>query len=196
MLSRLHPLLMMFLLVGFTSGGGVLADETELFLTNKYELAAKDDAVFLRKLAKNIHEILNPVITDYTAHRIHYVKADLNGDGVEELLVEPSTSYFCGNNPTCETSIYTRSADGWAYIGGASSLAKINSGWRFITVEDEWHNGWRTLNDGEFRFCWVPSISTDKSKMYMYKDPLGMPVTPGQGGYFSSVELKEKCTEG
>ncbi len=81
----------------------------------------------------------------------------------------------------------------WQFIGDVyvrDSLYPIDA---HIFVEDNYHQGWRTLNAGEYRDCWVkksriPAGVSDN-------DDFLMPHVPGNPGYFWSVYMKDECPD-
>ncbi|MBL4689976.1 MAG: hypothetical protein JKY68_00700 [Rhodospirillales bacterium] len=148
-------------------------------------------AALLKDLQANLQRWL-PVADIFRREGLlSYGLVDLNDDGVDEVLVHASTTFFCGNNPICPASVYMRNNDAWRFIGNVSVLESSYLFERYIFVEDNFHQGWRTLNDGEYRYCWVKKsrvpagVSDD--------DDFLMPHVPGNPGYFWSVYMNEEC---
>ena len=124
---------------------------------------------------------------------LSYGLIDLNGDGIDEVLVRAATAYWCGNMPTCDASVYMRENGAWQFIGDVSVRHSLPPNDSHIFVEDNYHQGWRTLNAGEYRDCWVkksriPAGVSDN-------DDFLMPHVPGQPGYFWSVYMKDECPD-
>ena len=122
---------------------------------------------------------------------LSYGLVDLNGDGTDEVLVHGSWSYSCGNSPSCDASVYMRKNGVWNFIGEVGILESLYPNTAHVFVGGRFHQGWRTLNAREYRYCWVkkspaPILSTDK-------DQFLMPHVPGQPGYFWNVLINEEC---
>lgn len=165
----------------------------KLYLLNKFHLASKEDKQFLRLLTKNVAEELKGILDDFSVLNLFFTKTDLNGDGVEEFIVLPgATTYFCGNSPTCQASVYTSSPTGWHYVGSIGTMDQDRVWGTTITVENNWSNGWRTTHNDEFRDCWI-KVSDPLGRQ---EDVLGMAYAPEQqAGYFWSVSIDQKCPE-
>lgn len=122
-----------------------------------------------------------------------YGLVDLNGDGVDEILVRGVSSYWCGNRPTCNASVYTPKDGGWRYIGDVPVRDGHYPAIAYAIVEDLFHNGWRVINDGEMRHCWV--ADPEKSGIIVSKDAYLMPRDAGEPGYYWSIQMKEPCPD-
>jgi len=113
---------------------------------------------------------------------------DLNGDGIPELIIGHSTIGYCSRTE-CFADIYTRQGgkpDGpWRFIGEISllTLADRNIGPLFVTLEDEYHNGWRVIRGDGSRRCWV----TEMRHANGLTKPEQLP------GYFGFAEDGESC---
>ena len=101
-----------------------------------------------------------------------------------------STSFVCGNNPYCLSGIYMKARDGLRYIGDIYTTGKTGLTDNFIHVEDNWSNGWRVLNNGRTRTCWLKKVDP---KHHIGDYVMGFSHTPGQAGYFSGVDISEEC---
>jgi hypothetical protein len=143
-----------------------------------------------KKFLEQLSEVFkkdNPVLAPrWNVRRFTAALADLNGDGVDELLVRPESGVVCGNSGDCTVSIYQNTKSGWAFVGWLLDTQSI------VVVEDLWVNGWRTLSDGvegrrpTSRWCWMNKTSAGPEDAWIYEDPLGMPSTPGMAGYFGT----------
>ena len=60
----------------------------------------------------------------------------------------------------------------------------------FVNVEDNWSNGWRIMNDGEYRYCWLKITDPKRSGL---EDLFDFPTEPGQAGYFASAKIGSEC---
>jgi hypothetical protein len=171
----------------------------ELYLSRRVGSLAAEDKEFIERLTDFYRR--NYVITRHWSSESYDLNfADLNGDGIAELLVFPRSLYICGQVGGCDVSIYQKKASGWAYVGKAYAGTDDYKVANHLTVEDRWVNGWRTLaftgNEDRVarRFCWVPSTSKDPFHFkFFVDDPLGMPATPGMAGYFGFAPLNEEC---
>lgn len=124
---------------------------------------------------------------------LSYGLVDLDGDGTDEVLVHAATSYWCGNMPTCRASVYTPRDGGWRYIGRVSVREGRYPVIAYAVVEDHFHKSWRTLNDGEFRYCWV--ADPEGSKVEVRGDQFKMPRAAGEPGYHWAVHMNEQCPD-
>ncbi|MCH7936034.1 MAG: hypothetical protein IH994_02950 [Proteobacteria bacterium] len=122
---------------------------------------------------------------------LSFATFDLNGDGIGEAIVHGPSSLWCGNVPTCWASVYRRLDGEWKYIGNVSVREGRLPIVAEIFVEDRFHQGWRTLNDGEYRSCWVANPPKDME--YLDKDYYEMPYVPGEAGYYWTVLIKDVC---
>ncbi len=184
-----RPLLFCLSIFVLATAGGGKASATKLHLINMVDLVNMEDAAFLETLAQSLRDAAKHTLDDFTVDEIDFVRADLNGDGVEEFIVQASTSYTCGNKPTCHASVYRKTQEGWRFVGNIGTISYPG----VIYIEDTWSNGWRTTHNENFRDCWVNE--TDPRRQYSNYDIMGMPMAPGQAGYFFSVALDETCPE-
>ena len=81
---------------------------------------------------------------------------DLNDDGVEELFVYYSISYYCGT-AGCDTEIFRKSGNQWEKIGQMKTVFGDVMGPFYLIADDERIDGWRTLLSLESGFRWSPS---------------------------------------
>lgn len=189
-----RPLLFCLSVAVLVAGGGGPLTAKELFLINMVEMVNKKDAAFLESLAQSLREVANHSIDDFTVNSLDFVRVDLNNDGIEEFIVQAATTYAsCGTSPTCHASVYTKTQKGWRFVGEIGTTGKSGVWAPLIVVEDTWSNGWRITNNGEYRDCWFKK--TDPERAYNMGDILGMPLEPGQAGYFMSVPIDETCPE-
>lgn len=189
--SPLRSVPLLLCVVMAVMGGARSSDATELFLANKVDLVNKEDAALVESLIESLRRKARRLPDRFTTKDIHFARADLNGDGVEEIIAMAATLFTCGNAPDCETSIYKKTITGLRYIGSMDTTEKIGISGYFVDVEDNWINGWRVLNNGTYRYCWLNK--TDTAWDYRMNDILGMPHEPGQAGYFTSVDIKDDC---
>ena len=149
-------------------------------------------ADLLKELQANLQRWMPKIDIFRREGLLSYGLVDLNNDGVDEVLVRAATSFFCGNNPTCPASVYMRENGEWRVIGDVyvrESSYPIDA---HIFVEDNYHQGWRTLNNaGKYRYCWVKKsrVPLDSTE----EDDFLMPHVPGNPGYFWSVLIKDDC---
>jgi len=191
--SCVRPFLLCISIFLLTAGGGGKASAKEIFLINMVDMVNKKDAAFLETLAQSFRNTLRPLLDDFTVDELYFVRIDLNGNGIEEFIVLAGSTAACGNMPECPASIYTETKKGWRFIGDISAYGRHGNFAWIITVEDTWSNGWRTLHDKKYRYCWFNE--TDPKRAYYDNDILGMPLEPGQAGYFWSVGIDETCPE-
>ncbi len=184
-MPRLKQLLFV-VFVFLLTGGVASADGIKIIALPIIDLLRAEDRELVLKIKKSFS---NPeygiTLDDLTINRLYIAMADLNGNGVQEFIVTVRATYNCGNMPTCSASVYQR-VDGEPVFVGEVDVTE--SGW--IWIEDTWSNDWRILNDGEYRYCWVPESNP---KTVLDKDMFNMPYVGGQGGYFWSVEIDEEC---
>ncbi len=170
------------------------------YLTNRYETLSSEHRGLIDELWQSLREKHGKGIIEWV-HSLNVGTADLNNDGVVEVLVTPSSTFFCGNSPGCNVSIYQHTDGQWHYIGRTySTNIAGNLGLDdFSIIENEYINGWRVLTAGENydwkgrHFCWVDSTSVDPEFRETIADPLGLPLAPGQAGFFGSSPLGEPC---
>jgi hypothetical protein len=176
-----------------TVGGGVPADARELLLTKAHGSLAKSESDFLATVARSFLNNDETVDEGFSGRDLFFAKADLNGDGVEEFLITSRGEFIClhRDEGACIASIYTHSDSGWTYVGYTFSYAKGEFSAQALTIEDTVHNGWRVLNNGGVRRCWV--ISTGPERMFLDRDRLGFYKAPRQAGYFTKIEMNETC---
>lgn len=188
---KYRPLLFLVLLTVIATGGGGNSGATELFLVSKAHLVNKEDAALVEALVESLRRKASGLPDRFTSEDIHFVRVDLNGDGVEEFIVMAATLFTCGNAPDCQTSIFEKTATGLRFIGSMYTTEKVGVMGYFVNVEDNWSNGWRVLNNGEYRYCWLHK--TEPAWSYRMGDVFGMPHEPAQAGYFISVEIGSDC---
>lgn len=187
----------------------------EAYLTYREGTLGPEIAKFLEQLTVVFQDITHHAREDFTAGDFRVERADLNGDGVDELFVYPATTIICGNRSSCTASIFRKGAQGWEFAGnveavgvggtfiddyeGEPEIERKRPAGRFVFIEDTWVNGWRVLNDGQYRRCWIPA-DTGQGDIHDDRDPpgefdsLGWPYSPKGAGYFGwSDSLNEPC---
>jgi hypothetical protein len=165
----------------------------DLKLKGQWERLTTNQKRFLERLSE-VFKKDNPVLAPrWSVYLFATATSDLNGDGIDELLVRPESGVVCGNSGDCTVSIYKKTGADWAYIGWLSDTQSI------VAVEDRWVNGWRMFSDGvgsnppTSLWCWTNQVSAGPEDAWIYEDPLGMPSTPGMAGYFGSSSIDEEC---
>ena len=164
-----------------------MAGDTKIIALPMLDLLREED----RKLVEVIKKTSNNrehgvVLDDLSDNRLYIAMVDLNGDGVQEFIVTVSSTFNCGNTGFCTTSIYQR-GDRIPTFAGRTQVTEDE----WIWVEDNWSNGWRILNNGKYRYCWV-----NESNPIAFpgnRDMFNMPYVDGQAGYFWSVKIGEEC---
>lgn len=107
--------------------------------------------VFRENFAKFFGEWINPKLSldqnieRYVADAIHVGYADLNDDGVDELLVSFETSLSCGT-AGCSSNIFAKKAGQWVEIADWSTAG--------VVVTDERIGGYHTLKSDQSGVRW------------------------------------------
>lgn len=169
---------------------GELYPGKHVYLSQEYPSDKPEHVALIKYLLTNLR------IFDPTEWRFQYDQhlslgiVDLNDDGVEEAIVRSGSSYFCGNKVTCHASVYSLNNGQWWYAGGIevreSGPLPIDAS---VFVEDNYYLGWRTLNDGERRYCWKGRPNEEHD----YKDYFLMPRPYQSPGYYGVAYLDKPC---
>ena len=175
------PVRSLFLAVWFTCMASLATGSEKLFLDWNNFGPDREFILSDRVLGNDIAARRDP-----TSH-ILVGRYDLNGDGRIELVVGFKTINYCGRGEDdvyCRARIYESVGNTWRLIGDMyTHLAELGDGRLYILGEDEYHNGWRILRYGDFRYCWV----TDIRKAGRTTKPEQLP------GYFGVVPKEKPC---
>ena len=111
------------------------------------------DHAFIERLIKEVGEECPCEVGPWS---FYIGRFDLNDDGVEELFVYYSISYYCGT-AGCQTDIFRKSGDQWEKIGQITTIFGDLIGPFYLIADDERIDGWRTFLSLESGFRWSPS---------------------------------------
>lgn len=148
-----------------------------------------EDEAFLNDLASRVRAA--GLGKDFSARDFDIGRKDLNGDGVEELLVSFFGIPWCGGGQ-CETYSYRKVAGTWQFSGSVSALEAGNVSrsdreldlWYEVAVRPRKEGGWHILSDhpksgGDCDRYWI-----EKTNDASLLDPIEQPVPLGSAGYF------------
>lgn len=117
------------------------------------------DRAFLERVVEEILEdCSNACLREITLDDLYIGRFDLNDDGVEELFVYRSISYYCGTSG-CRTDILWKSGGRWEKVGQMRTVFGDLMGPFYLIADDERIDGWRTLLTYEYGFRWSPAES-------------------------------------
>ena len=85
--------------------------------------------------------------------RLYIGRYDLNGDGVEELLVRISYGFVCGT-VGCETVIFQRTAGTWKELSSLSVSHVGTVGQIYLNVTGERTTGYKTIYSEYYGLKW------------------------------------------
>ncbi|MBM3570051.1 MAG: hypothetical protein FJX46_14995 [Alphaproteobacteria bacterium] len=120
-------------------------------------------------------------------------RADLNGDGEDELLVAFTSGNIC-THLSCPVAVYRRQSGTWIWAGGPDVQIVQGRNFYEIYMAGGTHNGWKILSDGTYWYCWMNG--TGRRHYYSPTfDPTYKDRVPGTPGYFWSVKRGEPCPD-
>ncbi|HYC02813.1 MAG TPA: hypothetical protein VED40_05940 [Azospirillaceae bacterium] len=179
-----RPIAVFATLVAFAAwAGAAFAGERILMLDNN--LGA--ERPFVEALVERANSD-NP-FTLLFIEEVYAARAELNGDGLQELLLTFVNLRWCGNQGNCGAFIYSKERDEWHYRGNVQAWETgdprdVKRSAYELVLLPQTHNGWRVLGDqipdGSV-YCW----SRIEEPSVVDVTPFGEPVPVGSEGYFA-----------